>query len=51
MKANWNVPFVRWCYGLDVVGYATDNEYGSNLVKRIQKNKWNRYDHIQIIGI
>jgi flagellum-specific peptidoglycan hydrolase FlgJ len=41
---SWNKPHIRWAYGLDALGYATDEKYASNLIRIINKYKLTRYD-------
>jgi flagellum-specific peptidoglycan hydrolase FlgJ len=41
---SWNKPHIRWAYGLDALGYATDEKYASNLIRIINRYKLTRYD-------
>lgn len=40
----WHKPHLRWAYGLDAMGYATDEDYAKNLIQIINKYKLTRYD-------
>lgn len=40
----WKSPHKRWAYGLDALGYATDEKYASNLIRIINQYKLTRYD-------
>jgi flagellum-specific peptidoglycan hydrolase FlgJ len=51
MAAKWHVPYLRWSYGLDVVGYATNNAYAVDLRKFIERHKLNRWDHVKIANV
>lgn len=33
---NWDVPYLRWAWGLDALGYATDPGYAEKLIKIIE---------------
>lgn len=44
MRDNWNVPYKRFAYGLDLVGYATSNRYAESLIDLIEKYNLHQYD-------
>lgn len=44
MRDNWNVPYKRFAYGLDLVGYATSNRYAESLIGLIEKYNLQQYD-------
>lgn len=45
LKANWNVPYKRFAYGLDLTGYATSNRYAESLINTIEKYNLQQYDN------
>lgn len=51
LKANWHTPHLRFAYGLDVVGYATDNAYAATLIRVIKEHDLTRFDHIKVTDI
>jgi flagellum-specific peptidoglycan hydrolase FlgJ len=41
---HWDTPHKRWAYGLDAVGYATDQGYAKTLLGLIDKYDLTQYD-------
>lgn len=51
LKKNWNTPHLRWAYGLDVVGYATDNAYAEALKKQVKLYDLERFDRVKVLSL
>jgi flagellum-specific peptidoglycan hydrolase FlgJ len=51
LKKHWNTPHLRWAYGLDVVGYATDNAYAKAIVGMVEKYNLDQYDRIKVVSL
>lgn len=39
LERNWHKPRLRWAFGLDIVGYATDNTYATKLIAKMDRHK------------
>lgn len=44
LEKNWHVPHIRWAYGLGILGYATDVNYPSTLVNKIESLNLHSHD-------
>lgn len=49
LEENWNIPYKRFAYGLDILGYATSNRYANSLINLIEKNKLTNFDNLEVI--
>lgn len=49
LKKFWHIPYKRFAYGLDILGYATDNRYAESLIQIIEENNLQDYDLVEII--
>lgn len=49
LKKNWHIPYKRFAYGLDILGYATSNRYAESLIKLIEKNNLTKFDNLEVI--
>ena len=47
LERYWDVPYKRWAYGLDILGYATSNRYAESLIKLVETNKLQEYDGVK----
>jgi flagellum-specific peptidoglycan hydrolase FlgJ len=46
LEKNWHIPYKRWAYGLDLLGYATDVNYANALISLIERNGFNKHDKL-----
>lgn len=51
LESKWNTPYMRWCFGLDLLGYATDNKYAYTLSEFIEDNKLYIWDNVKVNGV
>lgn len=49
LEEYWDIPYKRFAYGLDILGYATDNRYADSLIKLIEENNLNDLDKVEVI--
>lgn len=48
LKENWHIPYKRFAYGLDICGYATDNNYANKLITLIEENNLTTFDVVKV---
>lgn len=44
LEKYWDVPYKRWAYGLDILGYATSNRYAESLIRIVETNSLQNFD-------
>lgn len=44
LQKYWNVPYKRFAYGLDILGYATDVNYSQHLIEMIERLQLHKND-------